>query len=139
MRITFLWYLCPLRMSYGVKFANMKQSIETLITTSKGNLDTVYPALLTILTNIAPHIKHISPSASSKVVQLFSAMSAPSFLLANETNHTLLASLLDFINAILEHGFTGGFLNLSCNYCTSAPKTDQPLRKPISCVCNPEA
>ncbi|KAI2793577.1 hypothetical protein POX_a00158 [Penicillium oxalicum] len=81
-------------------------SIETLITTSKGNLDTVYPALLTILTNIAPHIKHISPSASSKVVQLFSAMSAPSFLLANETNHTLLASLLDFINAILEHGFT---------------------------------
>lgn len=33
-------------------------------------------------------------------------MSAPSFLLANETNHTLLASLLDFINAIIEHNFT---------------------------------
>lgn len=37
-------------------------------------------------------------------------MSAPSFLLANETNHTLLASLLDFVNAVLEHGFTGKFL-----------------------------
>jgi hypothetical protein len=33
-------------------------------------------------------------------------MSAPSFLLANETNHALLFSLLNFINAILEHQFT---------------------------------
>lgn len=74
--------------------------------TSKGNLDTVYPALLIILNNIAPYIKHISPSACSKVMQLFSSMSAPSFLLANETNHTLLASLLDVVNAILEHNFT---------------------------------
>jgi len=83
-----------------------KQSVHTLMTTSKGNLDTVYPALLIILNNIAPYIKHISPSACSKIIQLFSSMSAPSFLLANETNHTLLASLLDFVNAILEHNFT---------------------------------
>ncbi|KAI2727865.1 hypothetical protein DTO012A7_6061 [Penicillium roqueforti] len=80
-------------------------SIHTLMTTSKGNLDTVYPPLLIILNNIAPYIEHISPSACSKVIQLFSSMSAPSFLLANESNHTLLASLLDFINIILEHKF----------------------------------
>jgi hypothetical protein len=77
------------------------------MTTSKGSLDTVYPALLIILNNIAPYIERISPSTCSKVIQLFSSMSAPSFLLANETNHTLLASLLDFINIILEHKFTG--------------------------------
>lgn len=77
------------------------------MTTSKGNLDTVYPALLIILTNIAPYVQHISPSACSKVIQFFSSMSAPSFLLANETNHTLLASFLDFMNSILEHNFTG--------------------------------
>ncbi|CAG8920306.1 unnamed protein product [Penicillium salamii] len=81
-------------------------SIHTLITTSKGNLDTVYPALLVILSNIAPYLEQISPSACSKVIQLFSSMSAPSFLLANETNHTLLASLLDFINLVVEHKFT---------------------------------
>ncbi|KAJ5089124.1 hypothetical protein N7532_007808 [Penicillium argentinense] len=81
-------------------------SIHVLMTTSKGNLDTVYPSLLIILNNIAPHIQHVSPSASSKIIQLFSSMSAPSFLLANETNHSLLASLLDFINAILEYKFT---------------------------------
>lgn len=77
------------------------------MTTSKGKLDTVYPSLLMIINNIAPYIEHISPTACSKIIQLFSAMSAPSFLLANETNHTLLASLLDFINAILEHKFAG--------------------------------
>ncbi|KAJ5737630.1 uncharacterized protein N7483_002755 [Penicillium malachiteum] len=81
-------------------------SIHTLMTTSKGNLDTVYPALLVILNNVAPYVQHMSAGACSKVIQLFSSMSAPSFLLANETNHTLLASLLDFINAILEHNFT---------------------------------
>lgn len=79
------------------------------MTTSKGNLDTVYPPLLIILNNIAPYIEHISPSACSKVIQLFSSMSAPSFLLANESNHTLLASLLDFINIILEHKFIGNY------------------------------
>lgn len=77
--------------------------------TSKGNLDTVYPVLLVILNNIAPYVQHVSAGACSKIIQLFSSMSAPSFLLANETNHTLLASLLDFINAMLEHNFTGTY------------------------------
>lgn len=67
----------------------------------------MYPALLVILSNIAPYLEQISPSACSKVIQLFSSMSAPSFLLANETNHTLLASLLDFINLVVEHKFIG--------------------------------
>ena len=34
-------------------------------------------------------------------------MSQPSFLLANETNHLLLFSLLDGVNAILEHQYEG--------------------------------
>ncbi|KAJ5223414.1 hypothetical protein N7468_007956 [Penicillium chermesinum] len=80
-------------------------SVHALMTTSKGNLDTVYPALLIILTNIAPYVQNMSSTACSKVIQLFSSMSSPSFLLANETNHTLLASFLDFINAILEYNF----------------------------------
>ena len=32
-------------------------------------------------------------------------MSAPSFLLANETNYTLLQSLLESVNAIVEHQY----------------------------------
>ena len=39
-------------------------------------------------------------------MQLFNSMSSPSFLLANETNHSLLRSLLDAINAIVEHQYS---------------------------------
>ena len=34
-------------------------------------------------------------------------MSSPSFLLANETNYSLLQSLLESINAIIEHQYKG--------------------------------
>ncbi|EYE98481.1 Hid1 family protein [Aspergillus ruber CBS 135680] len=81
-------------------------SIHTLIATSKGMLNAVYPALLAITNNIAPYVEHLSPGACSKILQLFSSMSTPSFLLANETNHNLLASILESINSILEHQFS---------------------------------
>ncbi|KAI1964000.1 hypothetical protein LOZ58_001861 [Ophidiomyces ophidiicola] len=80
-------------------------SIHTLMTTGKGKLDAVYPALLAILNNIAAYVEHLSAAACSKLLQLFTSMSSPSFLLANETNHTLLASLLKFINTIIEHQY----------------------------------
>ena len=39
-------------------------------------------------------------------MQLFNSMSSPSFLLANDANHSLLRSLLDAINAIVEHQYS---------------------------------
>ncbi|KAL4926058.1 Hid1 family protein [Aspergillus undulatus] len=81
-------------------------SIHTLITKSKGNLTAVYPALLAVINNIAPYVENLVAETCAKVLQLFTSMSAPSFLLANETNHALLASILESINAILEHKFT---------------------------------
>ncbi|KAK5071938.1 hypothetical protein LTR64_004284 [Lithohypha guttulata] len=80
-------------------------SIHTLITTSKGRLDAVYPALLAIIGNIAAYVRNLSLTTSTKLLQLFAAMSSPSFLLANETNHTLLQSLLEAINSIIEHQY----------------------------------
>jgi High-temperature-induced dauer-formation protein len=80
-------------------------SIHTLITGSKGKLDAIYPALLAIINNLAAYTQHLSMSSSSKLLQLFASMSAPSFLLANETNHALLQSLLESINAIVEHQY----------------------------------
>ncbi|KAH8423569.1 Hid1 family protein [Aspergillus melleus] len=81
-------------------------SVHTLITGSKGNLNAVYPALLAIINNIAAYVENLSPAACSKLLQLFASMSAPSFLLANESNHGLLSSVLESINTILEHQFT---------------------------------
>lgn len=41
-------------------------------------------------------------------------MSAPSFLLANETNYTLLQSLLESMNAIIEHQYSSKCIILQC-------------------------
>ena len=85
--------------------ANMGKSIYTLLTTGKGKLDAVYPALLAILNNIAAYVQNLGRVSSSKLLQLFASMSSPSFLLANENNHTLLKSLLEIMNAIVEHQY----------------------------------
>ena len=85
----------------------LSQSIHTLITTSKGKVDSIYPSLLATINNVAPYVEQLGLQASSKILQLFSSMSAPSFLLANETNYALLQSLLESINAIIEHQYTG--------------------------------
>lgn len=80
-------------------------SIHTLITGSKGKLDAIYPALLAIINNVAPFTEHLSAATCSKLLQLFASMSSPSFLFANDTNHALLQSLLESINAVIEHQY----------------------------------
>ncbi|KAK5276253.1 hypothetical protein LTR16_011516, partial [Cryomyces antarcticus] len=65
-------------------------SVLTLITASNGKLDAIYPALLAIINNIAPYIQNLERATSNKLLDLFKSLSSPRFLLANETNHTLL-------------------------------------------------
>ena len=72
---------------------------------SKYKLDAIYPALLAVINNIAPYMENIGRGTSSKLINLFSYMSSLSFLLANDTNHTLLYSLLESMNSIIEHQF----------------------------------
>ncbi|ROT39254.1 hypothetical protein SODALDRAFT_339660 [Sodiomyces alkalinus F11] len=78
-------------------------SIYNLISTSQGKLAAIYPALLAVISNIAPYLEGLSQLTAAKLMQLFTSMSSPSFLLANETNHVLLKSLLESINSIIEH------------------------------------
>jgi len=82
------------------------QSIYNIITTSQGKLTAIYPALLAVINNIAAYLENISAATSSKLLQLFASMSSPSFLLSNDSNHDLLQSLLESMNAIIEHQYT---------------------------------
>lgn len=50
-------------------------------------------------------------ATGAKMMQLFNSMSSPSFLLSNDTNHSLLRSLLESMNSILEHQFKGELMN----------------------------
>jgi hypothetical protein len=83
----------------------MMQSIWTLLATTQGKLETVHPALLAIINNVAPHVENLNRNTCSRLLQLFASMSSPSFLLANETNHTLLSLLLEAMNSIIEHQY----------------------------------
>lgn len=80
-------------------------SIYNLITTSQGSVSSIYPALLAVINNVAPYLEGLSASSSAHLMLLFSRMSSPSFVLANETNHQLLRSLLEAINALVEHQY----------------------------------
>ncbi|CAK7265363.1 hypothetical protein SEPCBS57363_001544 [Sporothrix epigloea] len=82
------------------------QSIYTLITTSQSRLTAIYPALLAVINNIAAYVENLNWRTSSRLVQLFSSMSAQSFLLANDSNHNLLCSLLEAFNATIEHQYS---------------------------------
>lgn len=88
-----------------------------MLTTTKGRLETIYPALLAIVNNIAPFLQNLGRATSLKLLDLFSTMSSPSFLLANEGNHTLLVSLLEALNTIVEHQYAGkAYIKLLCRY-----------------------
>ncbi|KAK3707770.1 hypothetical protein LTR37_011947 [Vermiconidia calcicola] len=79
--------------------------IHTLLTSSNRGLESLHPALLAIVNNIGPYAQDLQRATSSMLLNVFVSMSQPSFLLANESNHLLLVSLLDAINAILEHQY----------------------------------
>ncbi|KAK4453280.1 high-temperature-induced dauer-formation protein-domain-containing protein [Podospora aff. communis PSN243] len=81
------------------------QSIYNLITKSQGTLTAIYPALLAVINNVSAHLEGLSTPTCLKMMQLFNSMSSPSFLLANETNHDLLRSLLEAMNAVVEHQY----------------------------------
>jgi hypothetical protein len=85
--------------------ANSCQSIYNLITKSQGTLTAIYPALLAVINNVSAHLEGLSTPTCLKIMQLFNSMSSPSFLLANETNHDLLRSLLEAMNAVVEHQY----------------------------------
>lgn len=75
------------------------------MTGGKGNHEAIYPSLLATLNNIAPYLERLTRQSASKMLQLFASMASPSFLLANDSNHALLQSLLESINAIVEHQY----------------------------------
>src|SRR5579862_7948587 len=79
------------------------KSIYNLIATSKGNLVSLYPTFLRTMANVSPCLRNLSTTTSSKIISLFNSMSAPSFLLAKESNPALLHILLEAISNIIEH------------------------------------
>jgi hypothetical protein len=91
-------------------------SIHTILTTTKGRLESIYPALLAIVNNIAPYVQDLQRATCTKLLDLYISFSSPTFLLANDSNHTLLLSLLEAMCAILDHQYDANrrFVDIVC-------------------------
>ncbi|PAV24382.1 hypothetical protein PNOK_0145000 [Pyrrhoderma noxium] len=79
----------------------MINSIYSVVATTSGQLNSLYPALIIALSNSAPYFKHLSIISSNRLVSLFVAFTNPSFLLADEGHPRLLFFLLEVFNGIV--------------------------------------
>jgi hypothetical protein len=81
------------------------QSIYSIATTP--GLNPLFPALTISIANIAPYLRGIGVQASTRLLQLFKAFSAPNFLLADEGHPRLVYYLLETFNSVLYHQLSG--------------------------------
>ncbi|KAF9452228.1 hypothetical protein P691DRAFT_795201 [Macrolepiota fuliginosa MF-IS2] len=82
------------------------QSVYSMVATTSGNLNSLYPALVITLSNAAPYFKNLSVTASTRLVQMFTSFSNPLFLLSDEGHPRLLFFMLEAFNSVVSHGLT---------------------------------
>ena len=66
------------------------QTVYSMIVTTPGSLNSLYPALVIALSNASPYFKKLSVTASTRLIQLFTSFSNPLFLLSDEGHPRLL-------------------------------------------------
>ncbi|ESK85891.1 hypothetical protein Moror_2314 [Moniliophthora roreri MCA 2997] len=78
-------------------------SIYSVVATTSGTLNSLYPALIITLSNCAPYFKRLSVTSSTRLIQLFTSFSNPMFLLSDEGHPRLLFFMLEVFNSIILH------------------------------------
>ncbi|KAG8965749.1 hypothetical protein FRC03_000199 [Tulasnella sp. 419] len=78
-------------------------SIYSMVATTSGTLNFLYPALIIALSNAAPYLKDLQVASSAKLVQLFTSFASPAFVLADESHPRLLFFTLEVFNQIIVH------------------------------------
>ncbi|KAF8892642.1 high-temperature-induced dauer-formation protein-domain-containing protein [Infundibulicybe gibba] len=81
----------------------MINAIYSIVATTSGALNSLYPALIIALSNSAPYFKNLTVTASTRLVQLFNSFSNPLFLLADEGHPRLLFFMLEVFNSVILH------------------------------------
>ncbi|KAK1222795.1 hypothetical protein PQX77_014363, partial [Marasmius sp. AFHP31] len=78
-------------------------SIYSIVATTSGALNSLYPAFIIALSNCAPYLKNLGVTSSTRLVQLFTSFSNPSFLLSDEGHPRLLFFMLEVFNGVVLH------------------------------------
>lgn len=98
----------PLRQTVPAKWAVQGSAADFMIVSvysiaTTPGLNPLFPALTISIANVAPYLRHLGVQASTRLLQLFKAFSAPNFLLADEGHPRLVYYLLETFNAVLYH------------------------------------
>ncbi|KAH8108473.1 high-temperature-induced dauer-formation protein-domain-containing protein [Phellopilus nigrolimitatus] len=100
--------VAPIRLQLPAKWACqgtagdfMINSIYSVVATTSGALNSLYPALIIALSNSAPYFKYLSVVSSNRLVSLFVAFTNPTFLLSDEGHPRLLFFLLEVFNGVI--------------------------------------
>ncbi|KAJ3867565.1 high-temperature-induced dauer-formation protein-domain-containing protein [Lentinula novae-zelandiae] len=100
----------PIRASLPSKFPAsgtaadfLIHAIYSIVATTSGQLNSLYPALIIALSNCAPYFRNLSVTSSARLVQLFTSFSSPLFLLSDEGHPRLLFFMLEMFNSVILH------------------------------------
>ncbi|KAE9406466.1 hypothetical protein BT96DRAFT_987607 [Gymnopus androsaceus JB14] len=78
-------------------------AIYSIVATTSGQLNSLYPGLIIALSNCAPYFKNLSVTSSTRLVQLFTSFSNSLFLLSDEGHPRLLFFMLEMFNSVILH------------------------------------
>lgn len=98
----------------GTALDFLVQHLYSLIFTTKGALNAIYPAFILTIDNVSPYMRNPSIKTSTRLLQLFLAISNPGFLLSDEANPRLIFYLLEAFNNVVRYQLTRECLELSC-------------------------
>lgn len=98
----------PLRQPMPAKWAVQGNAADFMIVSiysiaTTPGLNSLFPALTISIANAAPHLRNLGVQASTRLLQLFKAFSAPHFLLADDSHPRLVYYLLETFNAVIYH------------------------------------
>lgn len=81
------------------------QLLKSISGGAESNIDFMVATLLEVILNISPYVSNISYLTSSNMMHIFSSLSSPSFLLANERNQYIVGTFLQTLTLLLNCNF----------------------------------
>ncbi|KDQ59485.1 hypothetical protein JAAARDRAFT_126665 [Jaapia argillacea MUCL 33604] len=84
----------------------MVNAVYSIVATTSGSLNALYPALIIALSNCAPYFKNLSVAAATRLIQLFTSFSHSLFLLSDEGHPRLLYFMLEVFNSVILHNLS---------------------------------
>ena len=82
-------------------------TLHKMIVNGTEKLSALYNCFLTIICNMSPYCKTLNSTSASKLINLVSLFSSPSFLYGAESNYVYVVMLLETLNNLVQYQYEG--------------------------------